>query len=207
MSNEDCKKFYGSEYPAAVEMDGIRAPLRSETRFTRDYHSDEHKTGTMVSRLADGSTSITISELEREWETWSDCERTDFCFACVDMSTEPELPEMIRFMARHAAPKNWHGLLSYLVALVLPGGEACAILLQALSHTDPGGAATVLQGIAMTEYPDASVPLRKYLEVVWAHNALWDDAQLVNWVAFEATACIAYLIDLGATPVEFEGRV
>jgi hypothetical protein len=37
-------------------------------------------------------------------------------------------------------------------------------------------------------------------------QALWDEAEAVNWAAFTATACIAYLIDLGATPGEFEGR-
>jgi len=202
----DCKQLYGSEYPAAVDMRGIRAPLRSETRFARHYFSDEHRMGTATSRLFDGSASITISKLEREWETWNLNERADLCFACVDVWDEPGLPEMIRFMARHANANDWCNL-AYLVALILPGDEASGILQQALTATDARGISNVVQGIAMTKQPEAEAVLRKHLEVVWARNTLWDNAQGVNEVAFDATACIAYLIEFGAAPAEFEGRV
>ena len=58
--HEDLKKLYGDEYPAAVLTDGIRLPVHSERRFSRGYHSDEHKMGIEISRFMDGSASMIV---------------------------------------------------------------------------------------------------------------------------------------------------
>lgn len=67
MQISDLKKQYGDEYPAAVVRDGIRVPLSHERRFSRSYHSDEHKLVSVISRFMDGSASITASQLQKEW--------------------------------------------------------------------------------------------------------------------------------------------
>ena len=41
MKTDELKEMFGDEYPAAVVVDGIRLPLRSERRFLRSYHSDQ----------------------------------------------------------------------------------------------------------------------------------------------------------------------
>src|SRR5688572_13442404 len=76
------KRKFGDEYPAAVVFNGIRMPLRRERRFSRSYHSDEHKTGIEVSRFMDGSAFITAGELQCEWPSWTDDQRMDFCQSC-----------------------------------------------------------------------------------------------------------------------------
>jgi hypothetical protein len=124
----------------------------------------------------------------------------------MDISHEPAVPEMLRFMARHAGPDDWCNL-AYLVALVLPGDEAFGILQPALTVSDVRSATNIVQGMAMTKQPGAEAALRQQLERVWTDNALWDETKPVNWAAETATTCIAYLIELGATPAEFEGRV
>jgi hypothetical protein len=204
---EDCKQLYGSEYPAAYDLDGIRVPLSGETRFTRQYHSEEHRRGTATSRLFDGSASITMPQLEREWGTWDSALRDDFCSACMDIFEEPGLPEMIRFMACHARPDDWRSLLSYLVAAHLPGDEAFGFLKRALAESDDPSRLMILQAIAITKHPEAALVLRRHLAIVRADKTLWDEGLFVNWLAATATTCIRYLIELGAPPTEFDGLV
>jgi hypothetical protein len=42
---------------------------------------------------------------------------------------------------------------------------------------------------------------------VWSHPTLWDAADFINWVGFDATTCIAHLIELGASPSDFTEQV
>jgi hypothetical protein len=94
----ELKRIYGEEYPAAVVHNGIRLPLHRERRFSRSYGSDEHKIWCQVSRFMDGSASITASELQREWHTWDDYERIDFCQECCWLHEQPDFADMIRFI-------------------------------------------------------------------------------------------------------------
>src|SRR5437773_6808531 len=148
MKIDELKKMFGDEYPTAVVVDGIRLPLRRERRFSRSYHSDQHKRGSIVSRFMDGSASITASELQGEWHTWSDDQRLDFCQSCCWLHEQLDYPEMLRFLMEHAGPSEWSGIASS-VAVHLPREEAFDILLRALRTTEIGRTSNIGQAIAI----------------------------------------------------------
>lgn len=197
--------MFGDEYPAAVIVDGVRLPLRRERRFSRSYRSDDHGC-VEVSRFMDGSVSITASELQREWHTWTDEQRMDFCQSCCWLHEQPDYPDVLRFIMQHASPDEWSGI-ALSVASQLPCEEAFDILLRALRTVEVGRTSNIGQAIAKTKHPDAEPTLRRHLDAIWAHRSLWEDNKFLNWVAFDATTCIAHLIELGAVPSDFEGRV
>jgi hypothetical protein len=199
----DPKENYGDEYPAAVVCHGIRMTLRRESRFSRSYYSDEHKTGCEESRFNDGSASITALELEQDWDKWTEDMRTDFCHSCGLLELQADFPEMLRFIMEHGGPEQWAGIASS-VARLLPRDEAFDTLVRALHNAELGpSAANIAQAIAHTKHPDAEVTLRRHLAALWEHPALWDGADFINWVAYAAMTCIAHLIELGAPPSDF----
>jgi hypothetical protein len=189
-----------------VTMDGIRLPLCRESRFSRFYQSDEHKMGSEISRFMDGSASITASELQREWPTWSEEMRGDFCQSCYWLHEQSDFPEMLRFIMQQGSSEHWAGI-ALSVASQLPCDEAFDTLVRALYSTEPGHTANITQAIAHTKHPDAEVTLRRHLAALWEHPALWDDDDFVNWVGFDATTCIDHLIELGAPPSDFTEQV
>src|SRR6266850_2326589 len=68
------------EYPAAIEILGVRMHLERETRFSRIYCSTEsflpHPQTHIVSRFVDGSAPIlTLQMLKAEWASWSEEDR------------------------------------------------------------------------------------------------------------------------------------
>jgi hypothetical protein len=206
------EKMYGDEYPAVAVYEGTRMVLAVETRFTRDYRTPEAEMktakigGLIVSRFMDGSASITLAELEREWPTWTSGERVDFSQSCSWLHKQADYPDMLRFIATLAEPDDWPAI-AVKIASTLPSGEAFVILLRALRATDIGCAANVVQAIAITKHPDAEETLRRHLAAVWEHGAIWEDDDFTNWVAFDATTCIAHLIELGAPPADFDDKV
>ncbi len=197
---------YGDEYPAAVVSDGIRLPLRKERRFSRSYHSEEHKLGCEISRFMDGSASITSAQLQQEWPSWNKETRMDFCAAYHWLNKQPDFPEMLRFIMQHGGPDEWSAI-ALDVASRLPQNEAFEILLRALRTMELGRASNITQAIAATKHPGAEATLRRHLDVLWRHPDLWHDADFSNWIAFEATTCIRNLIDLGAPPEDFNEQV
>jgi hypothetical protein len=202
----DLKKQYGDEYPAAITMDGIRLPLRRERRFSRSYHSDEHKMGSEISRFMDGSASISASELQQEWPNWTDDIRSDFCQSSCWLHEQPDFPEMLRFIMQHGEPEHWSGI-ALSVASQLPRDEAFDTLFRALRSTELGHSSNISQAIAHTKHPDADATLRRHLAALWSHPSLWENADFVNWVGFDVTTCIAHLIELGAAPTDFTEQV
>jgi hypothetical protein len=206
-SDSNWPELYGPEYPAAVLMEGIRVPLRTETRFCRDYLSQEHRIGTRVSRLTDGSASITMEELEKEWDNWSAVERQDLLFALVDCDRTAAFPGMVRFMAARAEPTDWCNL-AWLVADILPQNESFRILVDWLAAVkDDGAAGNIEQAIAMTGHPRAAIILRQQHEQIWRRNDFNEGAQPDFHKTMRAAGCISHLIGLGANPGEFEPQV
>ncbi len=202
----DLKKQYGDEYPAAVTADGIRMPLRRESRFSRSYHSVKHKTGCEISRFMDGSASITASELQQEWPNWPADIRRDFCQSSDWLDEQADFPEMLRFIMRHGDPEDWSGV-ALSVASQLPKDEAFNVLVGALRSTELGRTSNIAQAIAHTKHPDAEATLRRHLAALWSNSALWKDSDFINWFGFDATTCIAHLIELGAPPSDFAEQV
>ena len=204
----DPKNTYGDEYPAAVVCNGMRMTLRRESRFSRSYYSDEHKTGCEESRFNDGSASITALELEQDWDTWTEDMRTDFCQSCDSLCVlQADFPEILRFIMQHGRPPHWAGI-AMSVASLLPRDEAFDTLVRALRNAELGPVtANIAQAIAHTKHPYAEVTLRRHLAALWEHPALWDGADFMNWVASGATTCIAHLIELRPPPSDFTEQV
>lgn len=206
MDADALKVEYGDEYPAAIIVDGIRLPLGREGRFARRYRSDDHRMGHDISRFMDGSASMDVAELQREWPALTETDRLDFCQGCSWLRDQPDLPDMIRFVLQQAGPKEWSAI-ALPVASHLPRDEAFDRLYRALHLVGIGRAANITQAMALTKHPEAEPALRHHLAAILAHDGLWDDAEFVNWVAFDATTCIDHLIGLGAAPVDFEEPV
>ena len=204
MTMEQMKKAYGEEYPAAVVHDGERLPLFRESRFSRLYQAN--KMGCEISRFMDGSASMTFLTLQHEWPSWSANERSDFCQACCWLHEQADFPDMLRFIMQHGDSQDWAGI-ALSVAGHLPCQEAFDLLAGALRRTEINPASNIAQGIAATKHEQAERFLRDHLDTIWNHGKLWDDADFTNWVAFDATTCIAHLIELGAAPGDFEDRV
>lgn len=202
MKMSDLKKLYGEEYPLAVTTDGIRLPLSRETRFARIYASDGRKMQYEISRFMDESASITVSELRREWPEWTEKIRSDFCQSCDWLNKQADFPGMLRFIMQQGTPDHWSAI-ALSVASQLPGDEAFDFLVQALRSSQANPSANLTQAIARTKHPDAEATLRRHLAGLWAHPALWQNDDFVNWVAFDATTCIAHLIEQGALPADF----
>lgn len=59
----------GPEYPAFLLQGRERLPLLRERRWSR-VHGNEHAK-TVISRLMDGSASITLGELVSGWPEWT----------------------------------------------------------------------------------------------------------------------------------------
>ena len=206
MAAKDLKGIYGEEYPDAVIIDRVRLPLSRETRFSRSYRAAEPKMGAIISRFMDGSATIALADLQLEWPTWTESERTDFCQNCAWIHGQSDFPDMLRFIMKHGDSRDWSGIASS-VASSLPADEAYDTLQRALQVTEIGRSSNIAQAIALTKHRDAEVMLRKHLQSIWAHELLWNDDQFLNWVAFDATTGIAHLIELGAAPGEFADQV
>lgn len=205
MDADELKQLYGAEYPNALTSFGVRMPLKREGRFTRYFHSDEKNHGAVVSKFQDGSATITLEELQNEWNTWTNEDQVQFCGACSWLNEHPQFADMLRFIMKNGGPEHWSAI-ALAVGSFLPRDEAFQLLVQALSQISTH-TANVTQGIQVTKHPDASDVLRKHLEILWKAPNLWEDDSFNNWAAFDATCCIEHLLQLGASPKEFEAKV
>jgi aspartate oxidase len=110
-------------------------------------------------------------------------------------------------MMQHGTPDEW-SCIAMSTASQLPQDEAFDILRRALHTVEIGHiAANLGQAISITKHPEAEATLREHLQDVWVSGALWDDDSFVNGVAFDATTSIAHLLELGASPADFEAQV
>jgi len=158
-----------------------------------------------VSRFMDGSASITLPELECEWSVWTKDERMDFCQGCCWLREQPDFPAMLRFIMQHGGPDDWSAV-ALSVSSCLPREEAFDVLVRALRTLDIGRTSNIAQALADSKHPEAAATLRSHLCAIWAHTAIWYKADFLNWVAFDATTCIADLIELGAEPADFASQ-
>ncbi|HXC52515.1 MAG TPA: hypothetical protein VN634_16660 [Candidatus Limnocylindrales bacterium] len=198
-------KGYGDEYPQAITIDGVRSTLRWETRWSR-YFEDAAGHGMLIPRFMDGSASVTAREIEAEWPAWSQRERDDFCEACGALTDVEELAGILRYVMRVGGPDEWFAV-ALDVARILPMDEAFELLAGALLTTGVPMACNITQGIAATKHPDAPGLLSRHLEQLWSQPQIWEHDDFTNWTAFDATMCIEGLLELGASPSDFESRV
>jgi hypothetical protein len=198
----DVKGFFGNEYPAALTRDGERTPLHSEDRWSRIYSNDLSKTWQEVSRFLDGSVTMTFEGFSREWPTWGDPERMNFCRAFHSFKPQADYLEILRYIMREGESDHWSAI-AVQVARYLPQDEAFLLLTQALDRADLDNSAYISLGISHTKHPDAERVLRVHLAALWSHPALWDDDSFRNPFAFAATCCLASLLGGGAPTEDF----
>ena len=200
------KHRLGDEYPAAVIYDGVRLELTSESRWRRRYQDAQKTIGWSVSRFDDGSATITFSEVARDWPSWSEKERGDFCSECQWLKGQEDLPEMLRYIMEHGNSDHW-SVIALTVAYCLPKEEAFSRLFKVLRSDGPQYSSNIYQGIALTKHPEAEPLLRARLMALWAHSQLWENEKRINRVAFSAMCSIKHLIELGVPLQEFEEQV
>jgi hypothetical protein len=207
---EGFEQGFGPEYPAAITILGIRRPLEFETRFIRPFREPHlpHPHEFRISRFVDGSASITLSQLERQWATWTEADRLDFCVSIDDLQLleQPDLPAMVGFIARHGNPDELSAVAPAFCRLFTPA-ESFELAVLALQRSQVGRTSNIMQAIALTNDLRAQAVLREQLQTIWTEPSLWMDADFVNGVAFDAVNCIWYLMKLSAPPVEFEDAV
>lgn len=206
MTDEQLKSRYGEEFPAAVTISGIRMPLKRETRFSRYYYNEDKKYGATVPRFFDASAKITLAELQTEWPTWSKSERSDFVQACSYMQDQADIADIVRFIMKSGDFHDWNAI-ALAISFRLPQEEAFAALRDALTQASEHPTANLAQALAATKHPNAAEVLLKHLNILWENSDLWKDDPFNNWVAFDATCCIQYLIELGKPASEFDEQV
>lgn len=206
MSIEDIKRVWGDEYPAAVTLNGIRMPLSRETRYARHYYNAEKRQGAGISKFSDGSASISLDELKSEWPKWDDAQRNDLAWNIGYLNNNSDLPEILRFLMRSEDSDHWSAVAST-VSYRLPQPEAFELLRSALAHAPAGRSANITQGISLTKHPQAMPLLRKHLADLIVSKDFPNDDPFNNFVAYDAICCVSHLIDLGASPAEFEESV
>ena len=155
-------KLYGDEFPQAVTRMGVRMELSSETRFSRSYHSEDGKRGTVVSRFEDNSAEVTLSELKESWHQWSAGDQCDFCSGVSWLRNHPDFADMIRFLWA-ASDQRQLCMIALSVVEAFPQDEAYGRLSAVLGTMPIGGSANITQAIAGTKHPDASALLSEHL--------------------------------------------
>lgn len=169
-------------------------PVR-ETRWHREYALEEKDHFLVQSKFSDGSASITLKELEREWPGWDEGERIDFCQA-LGFSTVPNESELLRFVMRHGDHSTWSGCALSIVHC-LPAEETMPFLLSACRTAPVGKAANLLQALTKSGTPEAHGVLRNHLERLWANPCLMKKDEHFNSLGSETVFCLRDLLELG----------
>jgi len=202
-SRDQLVAVYGSDYPEAVELGGVRMSLTRQGRFLRAYYNKEAKQGAVVSRFMDGTADISFSELKDEWPRWSRKERHDFTSAAGWLNDDPEFADMMRLILEQGSQDDISAV-ALQVASALPSKEAFERLSAVLKRTPVGRGANINQAIAHTKHEEASNVLRKRLRATLEDSRLMDPDDFVNWVAYEAICCIECLHEgMGFSASEF----
>jgi hypothetical protein len=116
---------------------------------------------------------------------------------------QSDFPEMLRFVMQYGSFEHW-AAIALNVAYQLPQQEAFDFLVRALHAAKGNGrVANMTQATAETKHPNAEAVLSSHLAATWAHPNLWDNANFLNPIAYDASACITRLIELGAAPADF----
>ena len=149
---------------------------------------------------------MTAKQLQDEWPHWSYKLRREFCMAFNWLHQQADFGEMVRFIMESGGPTHWPDIAG-IVAWKMPQEEAYRFLNTALRSVAIQDSANLVQAIAITKHCEARQTLLDHLDRIWRDPNLWNSGEGINWIAFSATCCIRYLIELCSAPIEFEYRV
>src|SRR5688572_19601313 len=149
-----------------MNFDRSKLKLRRETHWYRVYDMEAPDHSFHESKFRDGSATITLAELKKEWPTWSDWERTDFCQEVCEPGCR-DMPEVLQFVMAQGEPRHW-AAIALKVVYHLPADETIPFLLNACEKSDPEHLSNIMQALAKSGAPEAHNVLRDHLSRLWA---------------------------------------
>ncbi len=167
-----------------------------ETRWSRHYKDDDLEMRVCESKFADGSASITLSELATGWQTWETKEKHDFCQA-VTQARFDHLPDILRYIVKNGDFETW-ALIATSVVRNLPKPEALAFISDTCRTCPVGKGEPFYQALCFHRWPEAIGVLRDCLHRTWTDRRLLSDEVVYDWVAHDATCLIEFLCQLSA---------
>lgn len=194
----------GPGYPAFLLQGRERLPLLRERRWSRVYGTERNQT--IVSRLRDGSASISLGELASTWPDWTADDRQDFAYNCSWLAGQPDFPDILRYIARNGEAQDWGGVAQS-IARHLPTEEAFGFLESMVLSMDPGERSNVFQAIALANHARSVAVLAAQLDALLETPDLWNDDPFLNWIAYDAACAVEFLLRLGEPPTKYESLV
>jgi len=170
-----------------------------ETRWSRVYAKPDKPLHQYVeSRFMDGTATITLDELQRDWQSWPEGDKIDFCQSLA-WAQVPDRIDILRFVIDHGDHCTWLPI-ALLVAHELPPEESVPALRRWCESCEVGRGANYYQAVAYTGDPEAHDLLKRCLHRTWSTAGLMDDADFCNWVAHDAVSCMQSLLELNEDP-------
>lgn len=177
-----------------ITVNGVRMRLKKETRWSRIYSDDANTMSREFSRFADGSASIALDELEREWSSWNSREKRDFSANVISLENRDQLLPILRFLMGNASESELSSC-AISIATNIPPAEAVPFLVRACLSCRPGGDnANFCQALASTGAPEAISTIRTCLDRAVNHPDFLSTEGWNNWVAFNAVCCLKDLV-------------
>lgn len=191
-----------SDDKKSVTIDGVRLDLYRESRWSRWYHNKERGMTYGYSRFMDGSASISLSELESNWDSWDQHERIDFC-QNLAWASDDILRDILRFIMKHGGPREWAGC-ALSIGRLFPKEEVVGFFSEACRHARVGELANLMQVLAATRDPSVHRTISRCLDRVWKSRRLFDDQY--PHAAMDAVYCMKHLLELGSSPDTFRAK-
>ena len=200
------KEEFGPEYPLVIRhSSGELLKLIRESRFSRQYKSDQADIGLIVSRFRDKSASISYRKLVFLWNFLSKQTRKDLCQGSSWLKDQTDFSKILEFIMKHGNEDNWNDVADT-IATHLSQEEAFRLLRSAADKcTHP--APMIFKAILKTKHPEVRKQLISRMDKIRSHPQLWDDSEFMNEHAVASVGSIQNLIDFGEDPASFTDLV
>jgi len=165
-----------------------------ETRWSREYQSADNSERFLDSRFRDGSASITLSELTREWPEWTQSEKLEFAQAFVHYQGR-QRAKIVRFLMRNGDHHVWSTIAAS-VATTLSPKESLPFLRECCETCDIGRGANYFRALWLTRSSEAVPILWRCLDRIWKSRELFEPDSFCNFTTFDAIWCIDALVRL-----------
>jgi hypothetical protein len=178
-----------------------------ETRWSRTYVNGSGQVVFQESKLNDSTASITLKELEAEWPSWDEAERSDFCnqLGLANRRIVPEFGEMLRFIMENGSIEQ-QSSCAQAIGRRLPPEESVPFLAWALEECPLGDASNFLEALCQTRAPQAIPLLRERLRVLWNDDHMWEAPGSGNEIGHESVLVIEHLIKMGEPSTDYAGH-
>ncbi len=191
-------------YPRSVSIDGTELPLTRETRWTRFFFDPASRLMFRQSRLEDGSSTVTLSEVKKLWSSWTRKERLDFAESLAPSSVD-EIVLILEFVANTGE----HELCSSVampIAQRLDSAKALRFLTRACEVAPAGRRSNFFQALACLGTKEALAFLESQHEVLWGQSTPAEASESFNWLAFDCVNSLKYLIAMGVGREELAAK-